>query len=72
MTHFVSAALLLLGSSFAASIVAKATLITTAALIGAWLARGSRAAVRHAVLAASFAALLALPVGSFLFPPVRI
>ena len=59
-------------SSLAASIVVKATLIAMLGLIGAWLARGSRAAVRHAVLAASFAVLLTLPVLALLIPPVRI
>jgi uncharacterized protein (TIGR03435 family) len=72
MMHAINAVIPALVSSLAASIVAKATLITTVALISAWLARGSRAAVRHAVLATSFAALLALPITSLLAPPVRI
>jgi hypothetical protein len=38
--------------SFAVSIVVKATFTATLALIGAWLARNDRAAVRHLLLAA--------------------
>jgi uncharacterized protein (TIGR03435 family) len=56
----------------AVSVLAKATLIVATGLMGSWLARGSRAAVRHAVLAASFAALLALPIASVVVPPVRV
>jgi uncharacterized protein (TIGR03435 family) len=56
----------------AVSIVAKATVVLSAGLTGAWLARGCRAAVRHAVLAAVFAVLLALPIASVLSPPVRV
>lgn len=72
MIRAINGVMLVLGSSLAASIVAKATLITAVGLIAAWQARRSRAAVRHALLAASFAALLALPVAAFLVPPVRI
>ena len=56
----------------AVSILAKATVVAAAGLMGAWLARGSRAAVRHAVLAASFAVMLGLPVVSMVVPPVRV
>lgn len=72
MMYAINGVMLALGSSLATSIVAKATLITAVGLIAAWLARRSRAAVRHALLAASLAALLALPVVAFLAPPVRI
>jgi uncharacterized protein (TIGR03435 family) len=72
MTHVISGVILQLGSSLAASIVAKATLVVTLGLMGAWLARGNRAAVRHVVLAASFAVLMVLPIASILVPPVRI
>jgi uncharacterized protein (TIGR03435 family) len=72
MMPTINGVILAVSSSLAASIVTKATLITTLGLMGAWLARQSRAAVRHAVLAASFAALLALPIASILAPPVRI
>jgi len=63
---------LALGSSLAASIVAKATVIAAFGLIGARLARRNRAAMRHMVLAATFAVLLLLPVISIIAPPVRI
>jgi len=72
MTHLIDGLILLPGRSLAASTVVKATFITAVGLIGAWLARRSRAAVRHAVLAASFAVLLALPVASILIAPIRI
>jgi beta-lactamase regulating signal transducer with metallopeptidase domain len=64
--------MLAVSNSLAASILAKVTLVTTLGLIAAWLARGNRAAVRHVILAASFAALLALPTASLLVSPVRI
>jgi uncharacterized protein (TIGR03435 family) len=64
--------MLLLSSSLAASILGKATVIATLGLLGAWLTRRSRAAVRHSVLAASFAVLLALPIASTLIKPFRI
>ena len=72
MMYTINGAMLALSSWLAVSILAKATLITTIALAAAWLARGARAAVRHMMLAASFAALLALPAASLLVPPVRI
>jgi len=64
--------MLQVSSSLAASIVAKATVATALGLTAAWLARGSRAAVRHAPLAAAFGVLLLLPAASIVAPPVRI
>ena len=64
--------MLAVSSSLAASIVAKVTVTTALALSGARMARRSRAAVRHALIAAAFGVLLALPVASLLIPPVRI
>jgi uncharacterized protein (TIGR03435 family) len=61
-----------LSSSLAASIVAKVTVIIVLALFAAWLARGSRAAVRHALLAAAFGVTLLLPIASVVVPPVRL
>jgi bla regulator protein blaR1 len=72
MTQIVDSLLLLFGSSLAASILGKATLIAALGLMGAWLTRRSPAAVRHAVLAASLAVLLGLPIASILIRPVRI
>ena len=54
------------------AIVLKATVALLLGLGGAALARRSRAAVRHAVLAASFGVLLVLPAASLLAPPVPI
>src|ERR1700722_9330367 len=72
MIQIIDGVMLLLSSSLAVSILGKATLIATLGLMGAWLTRRSRAAVRHAVLAASFAVLLALPIASALITPVHI
>ena len=64
--------LLALSSSLAASIVLKATLTLALGLLAFRLARRSRAAVRHALLAAIFGVLLALPIASLVAPAVRI
>lgn len=53
-------------------LVVKGTVAVALGLIGAWLARNSRAAVRHALLASAFAVLLALPVVSIVARPVSI
>jgi uncharacterized protein (TIGR03435 family) len=63
---------LAVSSSLAASILAKVTITTALALIGAWLARRCRAALRHALLAGAFGVMLALPIVSIVAPPVRI
>ena len=60
------------GQFAAASIVAKATLITVLALIATRMVRRSRAAVRHTLLAAAFVVLLGLPVAALVAPPIRI
>jgi uncharacterized protein (TIGR03435 family) len=70
--YAINGAMVALSSSLAASILTKATFITTMALAAARLARAGRAAVRHAMLVASFAALLVLPAASLLVRPVRI
>jgi uncharacterized protein (TIGR03435 family) len=65
-------AMLAASGSLAGSIIAKVTVTATLALIGTRLARRSRAAVRHALLAAAFAVMLALPIASIVAPPLRI
>lgn len=72
MTPTIHEFVLAMGSSLPASIVAKATVIAAFGLVGARLARRSRAAVRHVLLAATFGVLLLLPVASLIVPPVRI
>lgn len=52
------------------SLLLKVTLVLGAALAGTWIARRSRAAVRHLLLASSFAMLLVLPAASVLSPAV--
>src|SRR5215208_1724505 len=60
-----------IAGSPAVSILLKVTLTIVLALAATRLARRSRASVRHALLAASFAVLLVLPFSSLLTPPVR-
>jgi bla regulator protein BlaR1 len=72
MTPTIREFVLAMGSSLPASMVAKATIIAAFGLMGARLARRSRAAVRHVLLAATFTVLLLLPVASLIVPPVRI
>jgi len=72
MMPLLRAALLAAGGSLAGSIVTKATVTAALGLAGAWLARRNRAAVRHALLAAVFAVLLALPAAGVFAPPVRV
>jgi uncharacterized protein (TIGR03435 family) len=72
MTPTIREFVLAMGSSLPASIVAKATVIAAFGLMGARLARKSRAALRHVLLAATFGVLLLLPVASLIVPPVRI
>jgi uncharacterized protein (TIGR03435 family) len=54
------------------SIVVKVTIIAALALAAARLARNSRAAARHVLLAAAFAVILVLPLASIVAPSVRI
>jgi uncharacterized protein (TIGR03435 family) len=72
MMPFVADAVLAVGRSPAASMVVKVTVTTVLALAGARLARRSRAAVRHVLLAAAFAVLVLMPIGSVLAPAVRV
>ena len=58
--------------SLAVATLAKATAIAALGLIGARMARRSRASLRHALLAVTFGALAALPLVSTLIPSVRI
>ena len=63
-------AVLAVSGSLAASIVAKVTVTMALALVGVRLARKSRAALRHLLLAAAFAVLLVLPMASIVAPSV--
>jgi uncharacterized protein (TIGR03435 family) len=53
-------------------IVIKVTIVAALGLAAAWQARRSRAAVRHAVLAVTFSAMLVLPIASLIAPPLRV
>lgn len=68
----INESMLAVSRSPAASIAAKATVVAALGLTGAWVARRSRAALRHALLAAAFGVLLLLPIASVLAPPLRI
>jgi len=72
MIPAINEVLLAISGSLAASIVAKVTVITALALSAVWLARGNRAAVRHALLAAMFGVMLLLPIASVVVRPVQL
>ncbi len=72
MIPLITGAMLAVSNSLAASIVVKATLAAALGLLAARMLRRSRAAVRHALLAAAFGVMLMLPIASVLAPPVRI
>jgi beta-lactamase regulating signal transducer with metallopeptidase domain len=59
---------LAIGSSFALSLIVKATATLAATFISVRLARTHRAAVRHLLLAAGFGVLLMLPMASAAMP----
>jgi beta-lactamase regulating signal transducer with metallopeptidase domain len=72
MIPAVNEMMLAVGSSLAASIVAKMTVVSALALFASWLARWNRAAVRHALLTAVFGVMLLLPIASVVVPPVHL
>jgi TonB family protein len=63
---------LAVGSSLAALVIAKVTVIMVLTLTGIRLTRKKRAAVRHALLAAGFVVSLAIPIVSVLFRSIRV
>jgi TonB family protein len=65
-------AVLALNGSAAALILVKATVVLVLGLVGERLLTRSRAAVRHALLAATFGVLFLLPALCLIAPPVRI
>src|ERR1035438_2524228 len=60
------------GSSLAALIVVKVTVVAALGLVAVWLARRNRAAVRHALLTVTFGATLVLPIVSIVAPPFQV
>jgi len=72
MRPAIDQALLAVSSSLAASVVVKATIVITITLIAVRLASRSRASIRHAILAAGFAVLLALPIAAVTVPPIHV
>jgi len=72
MTADIHEVMLAMSGLPAASIAVKATVVAALGLAGWWAARRKRAAVRHAVLAATFAVLAVLPAASILAPAVKI
>jgi hypothetical protein len=60
------------GTSLTALIIVKITVTWALSLSAAWLARRSRAALRHALLTVAFGVTLILPIASILAPPVHI
>jgi uncharacterized protein (TIGR03435 family) len=72
MMRILSEIVVALSASPAISLLAKGTVVLALGLVGVWLARNGRAALRHALLASAFSVLLALPVVSFLATPVKV
>ncbi|HKV47281.1 MAG TPA: M56 family metallopeptidase, partial [Candidatus Acidoferrales bacterium] len=72
MTPAIGHAIFAVSNSLAASIIVKATIVILIALVAATLARHSRASVRHAIIAAGFVVLLALPIAAIIAPPLHI
>jgi len=72
MTSTVAHAAVFLSGAAGLSILLKATLFLALGLTAAWLARRERASVRHVLMAATFATLLALPFLVLLGPAVSI
>src|SRR4051812_44827692 len=72
MMSAIREAMLAAGNSPAATLLVKATAAVALGLVPVRIARNCRAAVRHALLAATFGVLLALPLVSVLAPPVAI
>jgi beta-lactamase regulating signal transducer with metallopeptidase domain len=62
MTSTIAGTALFLSRWVALSVLGKATILLVLGLTAAWVAGRSRASVRHLVLGATFAALLALPL----------
>jgi bla regulator protein blaR1 len=58
--------------TFALSLIVKATVVVTLAIVAAWLARRRRAAVRHLIFAAAFAGLALLPAAMAVMPAVSV
>lgn len=56
----------------AASVLIKVTVVLVLGLLATRLARGTRASVRHVLLAASFSILLILPIASMAVPAVTV
>jgi protein involved in polysaccharide export with SLBB domain/beta-lactamase regulating signal transducer with metallopeptidase domain len=71
MTTSLARAILAVSASIDASIVVKATLVLAVPLVALrFVARGTRASVRHAILAATFGVLLILPAAALVMPRV--
>jgi bla regulator protein BlaR1 len=74
MMRLLATGVVTVGESVALSLIAKATVITAFAMVAGWLARHRRAAVRHLIFVAAFAALALLPAATAVIPavPVRL
>jgi len=72
MMTAINGAMLAAGSSLAGLILVKVTVVAALGLAAAWLARRSRAAVRHALLAVTFGATLVLPIASTVAAPIQV
>jgi uncharacterized protein (TIGR03435 family) len=64
--------MLAVSNSLAGWIVVKVTIAAALGLLATWLARGNRAAVRHALLAATFGVMILVPAATLLMPPLHV
>ena len=64
--------LLLIAGSPALMIILKTAFVVALGLLSVWATNSARAAVRHLLLACTFAALLVLPIASFFVPSFRL
>ena len=72
MIPTINQAILAVSNSFTASIIVKATVVVSVALVAARLARRGRASIRHTILTAGFAVLFALPIIAIIAPPIHV
>jgi uncharacterized protein (TIGR03435 family) len=72
MTDIITEAVLAIGASLPASIVAKATIVAAIALLAGRLSSRKSASMRHLVFTTAFAMLLVLPMAASVAPAVNV
>ena len=72
MMRLLAASVITVGTSAVLSLIVKATVVTSVALVAGWLAQRRRAAVRHLIFVAAFAVLALLPAATAVIPTVHV